>query len=108
MVGYAKQKDEFDKIGVSLVAASVDPIEKAKEVADEVNFPIGYGVTREMADSLGSWWEDRRQIIQPSEFVLAPDGNKIMASSYSDGPLGRMDAEDIVKMVNFYESQKNK
>ncbi len=92
---------------MTVVAASVDPIEKAQEVADEVNFPVGYGVTREMADTLGSYWEDRRQIIQPSEFVLGPDG-KVMAASYSDGPLGRMDAEDIVKMVNFYESMKNK
>jgi len=54
LVGYANLKDEFDKLGVSIVAASVDPIEKAKEVADEVNFPVGYGVTREQADSLGS------------------------------------------------------
>jgi len=92
---------------VTVVAASVDPIEKAQEVADEVNFPVGYGVTREMAYTLGSYWEDRRQIIQPSEFVLGPDGN-VMAASYSDGPLGRMDAEDIVKIVNFYESMKNK
>lgn len=92
---------------MTLVAASVDPIEKAQEVADEVNFPVGYGVTHEMANTLGSWWEERRQIIQPSEFLLGPDG-KVMASSYSDGPIGRMDAEDIVKVVNFYESMKNK
>ena len=107
MVGFANQKAEFDKLGVTLVAASVDPTEKAQEVADEVNFPVGYGVTREMANTLGSWWEERRQIIQPSEFLLGPDG-KVMASSYSDGPIGRMDAEDIVKVVNFYESMKNK
>ena len=107
MVGFANQKAEFDKLGVTLVAASVDPIEKAQEVADEVNFPVGYGVTREMANTLGSWWEERRQIIQPSEFLLGPD-DKVMASSYSDGPIGRMDAEDIVKVVNFYESMKNK
>jgi len=107
LVGFANQKAEFDKLGVTLVAASVDRIEKAQEVADEVNFPVGYGVTREMANTLGSWWEERRQIIQPSEFLLGPDG-KVMASSYSDGPIGRMDAEDIVKVVNFYESMKNK
>lgn len=107
MVGYAEQKEEFEKIGVTVVAASVDPIDKAQEVADEVNFPVGHGVTREQADALGSWWEDRRQIIQPSEFVISPEG-KIIASSYSDGPLGRMDAGDVVKMVNFYESMKNK
>ncbi len=107
MVGFANLKDEFDKIGVKIVAASVDDLDKAKEVADEVNFPVGYGVSRDIADALGSWWEDRRQIIQPSEFVVGADG-KVIGSSYSDGPLGRIDAADVFKLVNFYESQKNK
>lgn len=97
----------MDKLGTTVIAASVDPIDKAQEVADEVNFPIAYGVTREIADALGSWWEDRRQIIQPSEFVLGIDGN-VLISSYSAGPLGRMEGEDVVKLLNFYESMKNK
>lgn len=105
MVGYAELKDEFDKLGVKIVAASVDPVDKAQEVADEVNFPVGYGVSRDIANTLGSWWEDRRQIIQPSEFIVGADGN-VVASSYSDGPLGRIDAGDVIKMVNFYESRK--
>ena len=105
MVGYAELKDEFDKLGVKVVAASVDPIDKAQEVADEVNFPVGYGVSRDVANALGSWWEDRRQIIQPSEFIVGADGN-VVACSYSDGPLGRIDAGDVIKMVNFYESRK--
>jgi peroxiredoxin len=107
LVGYANLKDEFDKIGVKVVAASVDDVEKAKEVADEVNFPVGHGVSRDIANALGSWWEDRRQIIQPSEFVVGADG-KVICASYSDGPLGRIDAPDVVKLVNFYESMKNK
>ncbi len=91
---------------MKVVASSVDPLDKAQEVADEVSFPIGYGLTRETADLLGSWWEDRRQIIQPSEFIIDAESNKIIASSYSDGPLGRIDSADVVKMVNFYESRK--
>jgi len=91
-------------LGVSVVAASIDTGDKSKEVADEVNFPVGEGVTREIADAMGSWWEDRRSIIQPSEFILGPD-NKVMTSSYADGPLGRMQADDIVKLINFYESR---
>ena len=47
----------------------------------------------------------RLQIIQPSEFIINAEG-KVMASSYSDGPLGRIDAGDVIKMVNFYESMK--
>ncbi len=107
LVGFAQQKDALDELGATVIAASVDPIEKAQEVADEVNFPIAYGVTREIADALGSWWEDRRQIIQPSEFILGLDG-KVLISSYCDGPLGRMEGEDVVKLIKFYESMKDK
>lgn len=91
-------------MNASVVAASVDPIDKAKEVAEELNFPVGYGVTRDVADALGSWWEERRQIIQPSEFVL--DGkNTVLVSSYSDGPLGRILAEDVIALIKFFESR---
>ncbi len=105
MAGYAKLKEEFAALGVKVFAASVDPEDKAKPVADELNFPLGYGVTRAQADQLGSWWEERRQIIQPSEFILNAEG-KVIASSYSDGPLGRIEAADVIKLVNFYEAQK--
>ena len=88
-----------------MVAASVDPIDKANEVAAEVSFPIGYGVTRDDADALDSWWEERRSIIQPSEFIVGADG-KVVGSSYSDGPLGRIDAADVVRLINFREAQK--
>jgi hypothetical protein len=27
-------------------------------------------------------------------------------SSYSDGPLGRIDAADAIKLIKFYESRK--
>ena len=92
-------------MGVAVVAASVDPLDKAEEVANEVGFPVGFGVTRDIADKLGSWWEDRRSIVQPSEFLLDAD-DKVVLSSYSDGPLGRVEAEDVVKLVTFYESRK--
>jgi len=104
LVGFEEHKAELEKMGVSVAAASVDSAEKAQEVADDVSFPIGMEVSREIADALGSWWEDRRQIIQPSEFILGPDNN-VIASSYADGPLGRMQADDVVKLINFYESR---
>ncbi len=105
MVGFDKELAALDAIGAKVVAASVDAIDKAKEVADEVSFPVAHRVTREMADALGSWWEDRRGIIQPSEFIVGEDG-KIVTSSYSSGPIGRFDAADVVKIINFYESRK--
>ena len=104
MVGFEKTISELRGLNAEVVAASVDPIDKAKEVADEVSFPVGYGMTRADADALGSFWEDRRSIIQPSEFIVDPDG-KVLWSSYSDGPLGRLDAADAVRWINFRESR---
>ena len=104
MAGFEKIRPELDALGVKVVAASVDPIDKAKEVAAELSFPVGYGVTRAMTDQLGSWWEERRSIIQPSEFLVAADG-KVRASTYSSGPIGRVEPSDVVKLVNFYDKQ---
>lgn len=94
-------------MGAKVVAASIDPLDKAKEVAAAVSFPVAYGMTREQADAIGAWWEERRGIVQPSEFIVGRDG-KIVASSYSSGPLGRIDAADVVKLINFYEAQARK
>ena len=95
----------MDKIGAQVISASIDTGEKAQEVQNDVSFKIGQGVTCEIADTLGSWWEDRRGIIQPSEFVIGADG-KVIHSSYSSGPLARTEAADVVKLINFYESHK--
>ncbi len=104
MAGFEKLRPELDALGVKVVAASVDPLERAREVAAELSFPVGYGVTREAAGRLGSWWEERRGIIQPSEFLVAADG-RVRAATYSSGPIGRIDAADVVRLVNFYDRQ---
>ena len=92
-------------LDAKVYAASVDDIDDASKIASNLSYPVGYGVTRANADALGSWWEDRRSIIQPSEFILGPDG-KVILSTYSSGPIGRMLATDAVKMINMYESRK--
>jgi hypothetical protein len=107
LAGFEFWKVQLAAVGVKVFAASVDPIEKAKEVAAGLSFPIGYGVTRAQADQLGSWWEDRRGIVQPSEFILN-SANKIMLSSYSSGPLARIEPMDVVRMINFTEAQQKK
>ena len=105
MAGFQAALPELSALGAKVVAASVDPIEKAREVAAELSFPHGYGVTRETGNLLGSWWEDRRNFIQPSEFVLDDQG-KVVISSYSAGPLGRIEGADVIKLIKLYESRK--
>ncbi len=92
-------------MGISILAASVDPREKATEVQETLSFPIAYGVTRDQATMIDAWWEDRRSIIQPSEFVL-DGGGKVLSATYSTGPVGRMDAGDALRLVKFIEKKK--
>lgn len=100
MAAFEEQQSELKALGISVFAASVDTGDHAQEVADSVSFPVAQGVTRETADALGSWWEDRRSIVQPSEFVLRGDGS-IVNASYSDGPLARTDPGDVCTLVGF-------
>jgi hypothetical protein len=76
-------------------------------VAAELSYPLAYGVTRADADRIGAWWEERRGIIQPSQFVVGADG-KVIASTYSSGPIGRIEPGDVVKLIEFREKQAKK
>ncbi len=105
MGGFSEQLAALKELGAEVVVATAEPIEKAKEVSEKVSLPIAYGVTREQADTLGAWWEDRRQIIQPSDFVLNDKGS-VLSATYSTGPVGRLEAEDAVRFIQFQEKLK--
>jgi len=100
LAGFEEKRSELEQLGVSVFAGSVDTGDKAQEVASDLSFPVAEGTTRETADALGAWWEEKRGIVQPSEFVIRRDGT-IVHSSYSDGPLARTQAEDVCMLVNF-------
>ena len=105
MAGFEDKLAELEGLGAAVYAASVDPLDKAEEVAGKLSFPVAYGVSRDDADKLDSWWEDRRGIIQPSEFILDSEV-KVLNSSYATGPIGRFDPAAVVRVLNFYEKQK--
>lgn len=70
-----------------------------------LNQPLAFGVTHDQVDTLGAWWEDRRQIIQPSDFVLNDQG-VVLSATYSSGPIGRLEAVDAVRFIQFQEKLK--
>jgi len=78
LAAFEKARDDLAAVGAKVVAASVDPLDKAKEVADQLSFP-----------------------------VVGADG-KVRASTYSSGPIGRVEPADVVSLVNFYEKQARK
>jgi hypothetical protein len=92
-------------LGISLFAAAVDSQEKTQKVAEPLGFPVAYGVTREQADLLGAWWDDRG-FIQPSEFLIR--GGKVGMSTYSNSPVGRMDPAEMLTLMTMINAQSKK
>ncbi len=56
---------------------------------------------------MGAGWEERRDHIQPSEFVLSQSG-KVMMSAYSNSPVGRMDPAETLTLLKFINAQRAK
>ena len=87
--------------GLSIIGASVEPQEIVQEMATKsgVSYPMAYGVTREQADVLGSWWsDDRGGYIQPTELLLGRGGT-ILGSMYASGPVGRVSPDEAVHFI---------
>ena len=95
------------RLEASIYAVSVDPLEQAKEVVGKtVTFHLAYGATREDGDRIGAWWsEDHGGCIQPAEFLLGREG-VVLGSMYASGPIGRMGADEAIRMINNLERRR--
>ena len=85
---------------MSIVAGTVDTLEQTEEVARDLGFPVAYGMTRDDADSIGAWWEERRNHIQPSEFIITQKG-RVLSSTHSSSPIGRADPEEVLRLMQY-------
>ena len=99
MAAYQARKAELEALATTVYAVSVDTLEQTKEVAARgFTFPIAFGLTREDADLIGAWWQERRGFVQPSEFILG-QGGEVLDCMYASGPVGRMAAEEAVRLI---------
>ncbi len=93
---------------MSIIAATVDSLEDTQKVAEPLSFPVAWGVERELGDKLGAFWEERRNHIQPTEFIISKKG-RILSSTYSSSPVGRVDPDEAVTLMKFIvNSRKQK
>lgn len=79
-------------------------MDKAQEVAEGLSFPVGWGVDRVLGDKLGAFWEEQRNFMQPTEFVVRKDG-RIISSTYSSSPVGRTDPAEALTLLKFLASR---
>lgn len=107
MAEWEQAKPELEALGATIIAASVDSLENAQEVAGKgLTFPVAYGVTQAQSELIGSWWsEDRGGYIQPAEFLIGR-GGVVLGSIYASGPVGRMGADEALRQITRRESTR--
>ena len=88
-------------------AAAVDDETKTADVQKVLEFPVAHSVSREQAEAIGAWWDVKRAFVQPSEFILDGAG-RVVSATYSSGPIGRLDAADVLALVGFLKSRDQK
>ena len=98
----------FESEEVAVIAASVDPIEKAKEMADKskVTYPVAYGLDAEKVSEItGAYYDKEKKYIHATSFLIRPD-KTVEVACYSSAQIGRFVAKDVLRLVKFYKSRK--
>ncbi len=91
-----------------MIALSVDPLDKAKEMVERTGatFPIGYGLkVPEDADKVGAYWEERRGIFHATNFTIDSNG-KVLQACFATGPIGRISAADALSSIRGTKRRK--
>ena len=88
------------------MAGTVDSESDTEAVAAPLSFPVAHSMQRADGDIIGAWWDDRRDHIQPSEFILR--GDRVIASTYSNSPVGRMDPAETLTLISFIDAMAKK
>jgi peroxiredoxin len=100
--------DELKQENADVIALSVDPLDKAKEMVEKsgASFPIAYGLkVPEDADKIGAYWEDRRKIIHATNFIIDSD-RKVTQACFATGPVGRIVAVDALSSIRGAKKRK--
>ena len=103
MVDFTNAADEFRKMDIGLVAGSVDSLEDTRKMADELKipFPLAYGLNaKEIALKTGGFYEGEKGYLQPSGFVIDPNG-KIANAVYTTMAIGRLTAKDCIRLISY-------
>ena len=93
----------FEERGVGIVAASADPLDKAKAMAGgmALRFPVGYGIdAKQVSDLTGAVIDEKNRIVQPCAFILRPD-RTVAVSVYSSWAVGRLRPDEVFGAIHY-------
>ncbi len=89
------------------MALSVDKEEDARTMVERhrVGFPIVYGLdVRKEAEKIGAYFDSENGYFQPANFILR--NGRMFNATYSSGPLGRLQAQHVLMLVDHFRKEE--
>ncbi len=86
---------------------SVDKEEDARKMVEKhkIKFPVVYGLdVRKEAEKIGAYFDSENGYFQPANFILR--SGKVLHATYSSGPLGRLQAQQVLMLVGHYREEE--
>jgi alkyl hydroperoxide reductase subunit AhpC len=96
---------EFKSEQIKVIAASVDPIEKAREMVNKIGIThsVGFGlIAEEISRLTGTYYEKEKKYLHATGFLLRP-GKTILIACYSLGAIGRLVPKDVLRLVRYFK-----
>lgn len=94
---------------MKVLGASVDAQAETRELASELKlaYPLGFGLeVNPVLELIGGFYEPKKRFLQPSGFLLRPDGS-LEVACYTSGPVGRFRAGDVLALVRYYKAHRD-
>ncbi len=91
------------------MALSVDKEEDARTMVErhKVGFPVVYGLdVRKEAEKIGAYFDSEGGYFQPANFILR--NGRVVQVTYSSGPLGRLQAQHILMLVDHFRKEEKR
>ncbi len=71
---------------------------------NKIGFPVIYGLdVRKEAEKIGSYFDSEKGYLHPANFIVQK--GKVISATHSSGPLGRLQAEQTLMLINHYRGQ---
>jgi peroxiredoxin len=101
-------REELERADVRVVALSADEEQGARSMRKEedLHFPVLYGVDAEEAERTFGLYvgeRDGRRFVQPTQFVLDPEG-VVRLASYASGRTGRLSGDEALEEIESFRS----
>jgi len=108
LLDFKKNFSEFQKRNIQVIAASVDPLEKARETVSKhkLSFIVGYGLNaKEVSAKTGAFYHEKDGYLHATGYIVDPEA-KIVNGVYSTMNVGRLVAKDCLGLIDYLRKKQ--